>query len=152
MTMKTLKGDEWTREVNAWERFGLSDGEDIIPSIYNVDFICGAIVPKTDDFESLDFSYSEDEDDDLAANDRLDATTTRDFVEQPNVSQQSSSQSALGEFDTLTNVAASTLQRLSDKSFQYCGISAAAYRFAAETLLGVFYVGPGLVKSRAAND
>ena len=149
MTMKTLKGDEWTREVNAWEKFGLVDGEGIIPTIYDVDFICGAIVPKADEFETLDFSYSEDDDDDLTAND---TTTTRDFVEQTNVSQQSLSQSALGEFDTLTNVAASTLQRPSDKSIQYCGISAAAYRFAAETLLGVFYVGPGLIKSRAVND
>ena len=152
MTIKTLEGDEWTREVNAWEKFGLSDGEGIIPSIYNVDFICGATVPKTDDFEIPDISYAEDNDDDLATNDRIDDTTTRDFGEHTNVSKQFSSESALGEFDTITNVAASTLQRTSDKSFQYCGIRAAAYRFAAETLLGVFYVGPGLIKSHAVSD
>ena len=146
MTMKTLKGDEWTREVDAWEKFGLSDGEGIIPTRYDVDFICGAIVPKPEDLETLDFS--DDDDGDLAAVD-----TTRNFVEQTNVSQQSSSQPALGEFDTLTNVAALTLQqRLSDTSLQYCGISAAAYRFAAETLLAVFYVGPGLIKSCAVTD
>lgn len=144
MTMKTLKGDEWTREVDAWEKFGLSDGNGIIPSIYNVDFICGAVVPKPDDLETPDFS--EDDDSDLAAVDN----TTRHFVEGTNMSQQSSSQPAFGEFDTLTNAAASTLQQhLSDTSFQYCGISAAGYQFAAETLLAVFYVGPGLIKSRA---
>ena len=115
----------------------------IIPSIYNVDFICGAIVSKTEDLETLDFS--DDDDGDLATNSRFD--TTRDVIGQTNVSQKSSSQSALGELDALTNVAALPLQQL-----QYCGISAAAYRFAAETLLGVFYVGPGLIKSHAVND
>lgn len=152
MRFKSLERDEWTKEVNLWQRFWRPDRECVSPTMYEADFICGATVPKTHWSEEIDLSDSEDEREQAPRPDNfLDYTTYQSNKENTADHSILRSNDAKGAFDS--SAQASTHGDMSTAtlfpiSVQFCGISENAYRFAAESLLGVVYIGPGKIKHR----